>query len=191
MSAMPAWARISVASGLRSTRLRSPSAIGGSPRPPWIRIGTRRSAASSNTGPSRSSVAVNFCARGWSLIPRAPASRQRRASSIGDSLRSSRTNGISRPFDRSANASVRSFAARERRVAVGLVEAEHEGARDAVVVHQLEQLVVVADHAVDVVPEVQVRVEDVGACRQELAGAPGATVRPVRAPWRAHPRIAL
>ena len=52
-------------------------------------------------------------------------------------------------------------------MAVGLVEAEDEGARDPVGGHdRLEQLVV-ADHAVDVVAEVEVRVEDVGARRQQ------------------------
>ena len=39
----------------------------------------------------------------------------------------------------------------ERRVAVGLVEAEHERARDPVLRHHLLEDVVVADHAVDVV----------------------------------------
>ena len=51
---------------------------------------------------------------------------------------------------------------------VGLVEAEHERARDRVLVHEREQLVVVADHAVDVVAEVEVRVEDLRALGQEL-----------------------
>src|SRR5204863_373838 len=83
MSAIPACATISGASGKRSWRCARWSAIGGSPRPPWIRIGTRRAAASSNTGASRSSFSVKRCARGWSLIPRAPRSRQRVASSIG------------------------------------------------------------------------------------------------------------
>ena len=56
----------------------------------------------------------------------------------------------------------------ERRMAVGLVEAEHERARDAVRGHGRLELVVVADHPVDVVPEVEVRVEDVRAGRQEV-----------------------
>ena len=46
---------------------------------------------------------------------------------------------------------------------VGLVEAEHEAARDAVAVHHPLELLVVPDHPVDVVPEMGVRVEDVGA----------------------------
>ena len=55
----------------------------------------------------------------------------------------------------------------ERGMPVGLVEAEHERARDAVVAHQRLELVVVADHAVDVVAEVEVRVEDLGAVGQQ------------------------
>ena len=86
--------------------------MGGSPRPPWIRIGTRRSEASANTGASRSSFSMKRWARGWSLIPRAPRSRQRSASSIGLSVRSRRTNGISLPSERFAYSSVRSFGAR-------------------------------------------------------------------------------
>ena len=112
-SAIPAWAMISCAPGCASTSLRSSAAIGGSPRPPWIRIGTFRSAAIAKIGDSLSSFSWKRCARGWSLIPRAPRSRHRRASSSGSSVRSSRTKGTSRPFDRSANASVRSFAARK------------------------------------------------------------------------------
>ena len=50
---------------------------------------------------------------------------------------------------------------------VGLVEAEHEGARDAVARLELLELVVVADHPVDVLTEVQVRVEDRGALREQ------------------------
>ncbi len=69
---------------------------------------------------------------------------------------------------------VRAFRGRERAVVrdaergvpVGLVEAEDERPRDPVVALQLLELVVVADHPVDVVPEVQVGVEDVGVRRQ-------------------------
>ena len=55
----------------------------------------------------------------------------------------------------------------ERRMPVRLVEAEHERARDAVARHQRLELVVVADHAVDVVPQVEMHVEDVGAFGQD------------------------
>ena len=43
---------------------------------------------------------------------------------------------------------------------VGLVHAEHEAARDPVAVVDPLEVVVAADHSVDVVPEVDVRVED-------------------------------
>src|SRR2546422_211436 len=43
---------------------------------------------------------------------------------------------------------------------VRLVEAEDVGPRDPVAVHELLELVVAADHPVDVVPEMRVRVED-------------------------------
>ena len=52
---MPACATISAGGAWRSSRRASESAIGGRPRPPWIRIGTRRSAASAKTGSSRGS----------------------------------------------------------------------------------------------------------------------------------------
>ena len=125
-------------------------------------IGTRRSAARPNTGSSRGSSGRKRCARGWSLMPRAPRSRQRRASSIGVSSRSRRTNGTSSP---GAAARVRERAVvrrGERGVAVGLVEAERERARDPVGALDREQLVAVAGHAVDVLAEVRVDVEDVG-----------------------------
>ena len=51
----------------------------------------------------------------------------------------------------------------EGRVAVGLVEAEHERARDPVPLLPRDQLVEVADHPVDVGAEMDVRVEDLGA----------------------------
>ena len=54
----------------------------------------------------------------------------------------------------------------EARVPVGLVEAEHEGARDAVPVHRADQLLVAADHPVDVRAEMRVRVEDVELGRE-------------------------
>ena len=43
-----------------------------------------------------------------------------------------------------------------------LVEAEHERTREAVAVERPSELVVVADHPVDVVPEMRVDVEEVG-----------------------------
>jgi hypothetical protein len=64
----------------------------------------------------------------------------------------------------------------EGRVPVGLVEAEHEAARDAVAVVDALELVVDAAEAVDVVPEVDVRVEDLrvaGDLALELLVVPG------------------
>ena len=49
---------------------------------------------------------------------------------------------------------------------VGLVEAEHERARDAVRLLDPQQLVEIAAHAVDVEPEMDVRVEELGVRRQ-------------------------
>ena len=49
-SAIAAWARISWASVWRSTSAAGRRRWRGRPRPAWIRIGTRRSAASANTG---------------------------------------------------------------------------------------------------------------------------------------------
>ena len=159
-STIPACAMISAGGEWRSSSRPSESAIGGRPRPPWMRIGTRRSAASANTGSRRGSSGRKRCARGCSLIPRAPRSRHRTASSMGDSVRSRRTNGHElvgrgrrvreRPVVRGA----------ERRMPVGLVEAEDVRARDPVRALDRKQLVGVADHPVDVLAEMDVRVED-------------------------------
>ena len=54
-------------------------------------------------------------------------------------------------------------------VMVCLVQAEHEGARNAVLGHQRLQLVVVAHHAVDVTAEVEMGVEDVRPGGQQVA----------------------
>ena len=54
----------------------------------------------------------------------------------------------------------------ERRVPVGLVEAEHERSRDSVQLLAGDQLVEVSDHPVDVGAEMDVRVEDLGAFGQ-------------------------
>jgi hypothetical protein len=54
----------------------------------------------------------------------------------------------------------------EARVPVGLVEAEHERARDPVRPLDPQQLVEIAAHAVDVGAEMDVRVEDLGPRRQ-------------------------
>src|SRR5215470_11706328 len=56
----------------------------------------------------------------------------------------------------------------EGREAVVLVEAEDVRAGDPVAVHDREQLVELPNHAVDVVAEMRVRVDDVRALRQLL-----------------------
>jgi len=61
-------------------------------------------------------------------------------------------------------------------VPVGLVEAEHEAARHPVPVHQLDQVVIPPDHAVDVLAEVNVGVEDLrifGQLAPQLLVPPG------------------
>ncbi len=60
------------------------------------------------------------------------------------------------------------MAAAEAGMAVGLVEAEHERAPDAVARHHLLEPVVVAHHPVDVVAEVEVRVEELGSGGDQL-----------------------
>ena len=60
-------------------------------------------------------------------------------------------------------------AGAEAGVPVGLVEAEHEGARDPVAVHDADELLVAPDHPVDVRAEVRVGVEDL-----EVGGEVGA-----------------
>ena len=57
----------------------------------------------------------------------------------------------------------------EGRVPVGLVHAEHEGARDAVALVDRLELLVDAGHAVDVVAKVNVGIEDLRV-RRQLAG---------------------
>ena len=72
------------------------------PRPAWISTGTRRSCASATISRTAGSDSVKRSARGCSLIPLAPASRQRRASVSGSSRGSSRQNATSRPPESAA-----------------------------------------------------------------------------------------
>ena len=108
-SEIAAWARISRASGnsLESSTVSRPRA--GIPRPAWIRIGTRRSCATATISRTPGSDIVNCSARGCSLIPTAPASRQRRASAAGWSRGSSRQNATRRPSDAAAAEIATSF----------------------------------------------------------------------------------
>ena len=134
-SAIPAWAMISCASGVarrRAARARRRSAAARGRRGSGSARGARRRAR--RPASSRSSFSRNRCARGCSLIPRAPRSRQRSPPRSGPRRgRAGRTGSAGRPSAR-RSASVRSFAARKAGCAVGLVEAEHEAARDAVAV---------------------------------------------------------
>ena len=123
-------------SGCRSTSLARPAEIGGSPRPPWMRIGTRRSAASANTGSRRSSVSRKPCARGWSLMPLAPRSRSARL--LHRRLGEVEAHEGDEPPAALLRPGARAVVGRgEGRVPVGLVHAERERLRDAVVVHDL------------------------------------------------------
>ena len=84
----------------------------------------------------------------------APGARIEAASRLLDrALREVEANEWNEPPVRSLGIGERAVVRRaERRPAIRLVEAEHETARDAVAVEQPAQLVVVAPHAVDVVP---------------------------------------
>ena len=75
MSAMPACATISCTPAQRSTSACRCAAIGGRPRPPWMRIGTLRSAASWNTGGSRSSFERDLLRARMELDPARAARR--------------------------------------------------------------------------------------------------------------------
>ena len=94
--------------------------------------------------------------------------------------------------DEGDHAAARALRERERTVVagpeagmpVGLVQAEHEAARDAVPVHALFELLVAAGHAVDVVAEVRVRVEDLGAGGKLGVAAPPRTRRRAPGPAR-------
>ena len=73
---------ISGAPGWRwATSTSSGPNASGSPRPAWIRMGTCACSASSKIG-STCPVRPNAWARGCSLMPRAPAARQRSASAM-------------------------------------------------------------------------------------------------------------
>ena len=104
-------------------------------------------------------------------MPWAPRSRQRRASSSGLFVRSSLTYGTSSPPARSAWARVRSFGTLNAGLAVVLVHAEDVRAQEAEAVEQPGQLVVVADHPVDVVPRC--------VCASKRSAPSGTSVRSV------------
>jgi hypothetical protein len=93
-----------------SRTVSSPSA--GIPRPAWKSTGTRRSCATATTERTPGSARVKRSARGWNLIPTAPASRHRSASPAGSEARGSiRQNASSRPSEEEAAAIATSLAA--------------------------------------------------------------------------------
>ena len=131
-SAMPAWAMISVASVARrrAARARRRSAAGRGRRGSGSGRGARPRARRPARAARRSSR--NFCARGWSLIPRAPRSRQRVASSIGLLVEVEPDEGDEAALRAGRERERAVVAGPEARMPVGLVEAEDERARDPV-----------------------------------------------------------
>ena len=116
-----------------ATSAASSSAIGGSPRPPWIRIGT---SALDGEREDRLQAVVpdrELLRAGMELDPaRAEVeAADRLLERAGVEVEAHERDEAARPIAAAA-ASVRSFADAERRLAVGLVEAERERAREAV-----------------------------------------------------------
>ena len=99
-----AWARMTRESGKSAASSRACLPSAGIPRPAWIRTGSLRSCANVKTSRTASSSIPKPSARGCSLMPRAPSSKQREASATGSSCGSSRQNGTRRPFDAAAHA---------------------------------------------------------------------------------------
>ena len=131
-SAIPPWAMISVAPGLALDRARRPSAIGGRPRPPWIRIGTLPLRASCEDGPEPLVGRRELLGARVQLDP-AGAEVEAARRLLDRRL-------VQVEADERDQPALRALGERERpvvggaeaRMPVGLVEAEHERARDAV-----------------------------------------------------------
>ena len=134
------WARISTAPGWRSARSTSPSASGGSPRPAWIRIGTRASSASVEDLVHLAPVEDKVLRARVQL----DAARARRQAAFGlrewPSAGSRRQNGTSRAlaFRRPREHAVVGHAV--GRLALGVVQWEHARAARAGAVELGEQL---------------------------------------------------
>ena len=140
MSAMPAWAMISVASGLRSTsagqargdRRQPAAAVDQDRHPP---LGRER-----EHGPEPLVGRIEALRARMELDPARARVEAARASSIGVSFEVEPDEG-DQPALRARGEGERAVVGGpEGRVAIGLVEAEHEGARDAVARHQLLEL---------------------------------------------------
>ena len=119
-----------------------------------------RSCASATSSRTAGSDSVNCSARGCSLIPRAPASRQRRASATASLCGSTRQNATQRGRpSRPPRPITTSLAGR---VAVGLVHREHDARAAPARASALEQLLRRLLEAVGiVVPDVRVGVVEV------------------------------
>ena len=96
------------------------------PRPACTRIGSRRSSASANRRSTSGWSSVNRSARGCSLIPRAPRSRQRSASATAIGVRVEAAERHEPPVRRLR---LGDDAVVRLGVAVGLVHREDDGAR--------------------------------------------------------------
>ena len=135
-SAMPAWAMISCASGIRVDEARE---VVGDRRQPAAAVDQDRHAPLGREREHRREPLVveqELLRARVELDPaRAEVEAALRPPRSGSSVRSSRTNGISRPFERGGERERAVVRRAEAGMAVGLVEAEHEGARDAVAVH--------------------------------------------------------
>ena len=92
-----------------SRTVSSPSA--GMPRPAWIRTVALCSCAAATSSRTDGSESVNCSARGCSLMPLTPASRQRRASSTQPgSFGCTRQSARSVPFERATASITKSLA---------------------------------------------------------------------------------
>ena len=114
-------------------------------------------------------MSMKRCARGMELDP-ARAEVEAALGLLDRALRQVEPDERDQPSLRALRVLERAVVRRsERRVAVRLVHAEHEAARDAGRVVDALELLVDADLAVDVVAEVDVRVEDLGVRGQQVA----------------------
>ena len=111
VSLIPAWARISRAPGCSRAMCTTASPRCGIPRPAWNSTASRSAPASATISSTTGCGSANPSERGWSLKPRAPASRQRRASAIASGVFGSiRASAWRRPPDAAQAASTRSLA---------------------------------------------------------------------------------
>ena len=134
-----------------------------------MRIGTRRSEASANTGSSRWSFSRKPCARGCSLIPR--RSGVERAHRLLHRARGQveADEGDEEPVGAGRRLQRAVVRGAEGRLAVRLVQAEREGPLDAPAPEEGGEVLVGRDHPVDVAADVDVRVEQGRPGRDEAS----------------------